>query len=128
VHNYAAYYPLHHIYYIYVSVSYLHIYDRSRGARTRGTIGASISQGRWLRAKPRQAPMHLTKILEFILSHLYPLFMILGCALSSSSWIDTLLHYSNFPIYPCYPITRDSPLAMARRRCSLSLVYDETLL
>jgi hypothetical protein len=38
----------------------------------------------------RQAPMHLTIILEFILSY-YTLIMILGCALGYRSWLDTLV-------------------------------------
>jgi hypothetical protein len=61
--------------------------DRPRGVRTRGTARASISQGH--RARARQAPVHLTTILEFILSFI--LIMILGCALGYRSWIDTLV-------------------------------------
>jgi hypothetical protein len=37
----------------------------------------------------RQAPMHLTTVLEFC--YLYILIMILACALGYNSWIDTLV-------------------------------------
>jgi hypothetical protein len=85
VHEHVVYHFLHPMHCIYVGISYLHICDRSRGARTRGASGASTSRGRLLRARPRQALVHLTTTLEFIFVILYPLFMILGCALSARS-------------------------------------------
>jgi hypothetical protein len=66
VHEHVAYHSLHTMHCIYVSVSYLHICDRSRGTSTHGATGASTSRDRWLRARSRQAPVHLTIILEFI--------------------------------------------------------------
>jgi hypothetical protein len=37
----------------------------------------------------RQAPVHLTTVIEFV--YLYILIMIFGCALCYRSWIDTLV-------------------------------------
>jgi hypothetical protein len=56
---------------IYVSGSYMHNNDRPRGARTQATAGASTSRGRQPQARSRQAPVHLTTIIEFILFFLY---------------------------------------------------------
>jgi hypothetical protein len=83
---------------------YGHLCDRSRGARTRGTSGASISRDRWLRARPRQAPMHLNEILEFFYSSSI-LIVFLGCALGDRSWINTLValwHLSDLSLWPLY--------------------------
>jgi hypothetical protein len=41
MHEHVAYRSLHPMHYIYISVSYLHICDRSLGAKTRGTTEAS---------------------------------------------------------------------------------------
>jgi hypothetical protein len=41
--------------------------DRPRGARTQGTVRASTSQGHLPRGRARQAPVHLTIIIEFCL-------------------------------------------------------------
>jgi hypothetical protein len=123
VHEHVAYHSLHLIYCIYVSVSYLHIFYRSHGARTRETTEASTSQGRWLRARPRQLPVHLTTILE-LFYFFYILFMILVCVLGYRSWIGTLVALRHFLIYPCDPITRDRLLAMARRRCRIRYMVE----
>jgi hypothetical protein len=58
VHEHVAYHSLHPMHCIFVSVSYLHICDRSHGARTRGAAGAST-------------PVHLTIILEIVLFFFY---------------------------------------------------------
>jgi hypothetical protein len=73
--------PMH---YNYVGVSHLHICDRSHGARTRGTVGASTNRGCQHPARQRQVLVHLTKIFEFTLP-IYILIMIIGCALGYMS-------------------------------------------
>jgi hypothetical protein len=113
VYEYVGYHSWHPTHCIYVSVSYLHVCDRSRGARICGTTGASTSWVRWLWARPRQALVHLTIILELFYNSCI-LFMILRCALGYRSWIGTLVALRYFSIYPCDPITRDRSLAMAR--------------
>jgi hypothetical protein len=52
---------------LYFVVSYLHFCVRPRGAQTRGTVGASTSQGRYPLAVPRQIPMHLTLFFGFVI-------------------------------------------------------------
>jgi hypothetical protein len=62
--KHASYHSLHPMHCIGVHDSYVHPCDRSHGARTQGTSGVSTSRDRWLRARPRQAPVNLTEILE----------------------------------------------------------------
>jgi hypothetical protein len=77
---YASYHSLHPMHCIGIHSSYVHLRDRSRGAWTRGTSGASTSRDRWLRARARQALVHLTKILKFFYSSSI-LIMFLGACL-----------------------------------------------
>jgi hypothetical protein len=118
----------HLMHYIILILSHLSARPRARGAEFGSSSGAS-PKGVWWSTRDklhgysyffarRQAPVHLTTILEFMLS--YILIMNLAYALGCRNWSDALvaLGLLSYP-YLVDPIARHRLVALARHRCRI---------
>jgi hypothetical protein len=73
VHEHVTYHSLHPMQCIYASISYLHVCDRSHGARMRGATGASTSRDRLTKSAhfiPIAMTYKVRQYVELYISHI----------------------------------------------------------